>query len=166
MSPTQSELSWKRNSCRRFKFRIGLAVAMKISIGGIRLDSPTTDWSLVPAPLNSMKKAVQSLFKPRGHSAVHPVSCPRSRITAEHPTASVRTRYCPGGYHPVTLGDRFHDRYCVIQKLGFGVYSTVWLANDERFQLLITAANFCQRKPPCRAEDYDCGCFIRRKAHR
>lgn len=39
-------------------------------------------------------------------------------------------RYRPGGYHPVNIGDRLNDRYEVIHKLGFGSYSTVWLASD------------------------------------
>ena len=41
-------------------------------------------------------------------------------------------RYRPGGYHPVHLGDVYHQRYRVIHKLGFGTYSTVWLARDLR----------------------------------
>lgn len=41
------------------------------------------------------------------------------------------SRYCPGGYHPVRVGDVFNDgKYKVIRKLGYGVYSTVWLACD------------------------------------
>lgn len=41
-------------------------------------------------------------------------------------------RYCPGGYHPVRIGDIFNDgKYKVLRKLGYGVYSTVWLAHDN-----------------------------------
>ncbi|KAF2012463.1 putative serine protein kinase [Aaosphaeria arxii CBS 175.79] len=37
--------------------------------------------------------------------------------------------YRPGGFHPVNLGDTFHDgKYKVIRKLGAGSFSTVWLA--------------------------------------
>ncbi|KAJ4984062.1 serine/threonine-protein kinase SRPK3 [Stagonosporopsis vannaccii] len=37
--------------------------------------------------------------------------------------------YRPGGFHPVKIGDTFHDgRYKVIRKLGEGSFSTVWLA--------------------------------------
>ncbi|KAK2763354.1 hypothetical protein FQN54_009990 [Arachnomyces sp. PD_36] len=39
--------------------------------------------------------------------------------------------YQEGGYHPVEIGDRFHDRYRVVHKLGHGTYSTIWLARDE-----------------------------------
>lgn len=41
-------------------------------------------------------------------------------------------RYRAGGYHPVNLGDTFsNDRYRIIHKLGWGSYSTVWLARDS-----------------------------------
>ncbi|EHK40492.1 hypothetical protein TRIATDRAFT_231146, partial [Trichoderma atroviride IMI 206040] len=40
--------------------------------------------------------------------------------------------YGPGGYHPVRLGDTLDDgRYRILNKLGFGSFSTVWLARDE-----------------------------------
>ncbi|RDK36420.1 kinase-like protein [Aspergillus phoenicis ATCC 13157] len=40
--------------------------------------------------------------------------------------------YGPGGYHPVSLGDIFKDgRYEIHHKLGWGGFSTVWLANDR-----------------------------------
>ena len=39
--------------------------------------------------------------------------------------------YCPGGYHPVRLGESFKDgRYITTRKLGWGHFSTVWLARD------------------------------------
>ncbi|KAL6827999.1 kinase-like domain-containing protein [Trichoderma camerunense] len=41
-------------------------------------------------------------------------------------------KYCPGGYHPVHLGDVLDKgRYKILDKLGFGSFSTVWLARDE-----------------------------------
>ncbi|KAM5443150.1 hypothetical protein MferCBS31731_002026 [Microsporum ferrugineum] len=39
-------------------------------------------------------------------------------------------KYQPGGYHPVMIGDILHDRYHIVDKLGFGGYSTIWLARD------------------------------------
>jgi len=38
--------------------------------------------------------------------------------------------YVKGGYHPVKIGDLFHNRYHVIRKLGWGHFSTVWLCWD------------------------------------
>ena len=36
-------------------------------------------------------------------------------------------------YYPVKVGQLFNNRYKTIAKLGYGAYSTVWLAWDERF---------------------------------
>ncbi len=38
--------------------------------------------------------------------------------------------YGPEGYHPVTLGERLGS-YQVVQKLGWGHFSTVWLVQRE-----------------------------------
>ncbi|RAH74708.1 protein kinase [Aspergillus aculeatinus CBS 121060] len=35
-------------------------------------------------------------------------------------------------YYPVRIGDTFKDQYRIIAKPGYGAYSTVWLAWDER----------------------------------
>lgn len=39
--------------------------------------------------------------------------------------------YRKGGYHPVQIGNSFNNRYKVIKKLGWGHFSTVWLATDK-----------------------------------
>ena len=40
--------------------------------------------------------------------------------------------YCKGGYHPVEPGQVYRNgRYTVVRKLGWGHFSTVWLARDN-----------------------------------
>ena len=40
-------------------------------------------------------------------------------------------RYRPGGYHPLQIGDDLHDgQYRLVDKLGYGGYSTIWLARN------------------------------------
>jgi serine/threonine protein kinase len=41
--------------------------------------------------------------------------------------------YRQGGYHPVNIGDKFNNnRYIVIEKLGWGHFSTVWMCYDKK----------------------------------
>lgn len=40
--------------------------------------------------------------------------------------------YHQGGYHPVHIQDEYSNgRYRIVDKFGFGTYSTVWLAKDQ-----------------------------------
>ena len=51
--------------------------------------------------------------------------------------------YCKGGYHPVQIGDTFSDtRYTVVRKLGWGHFSTVWLAKDAKYALRYLSSPF------------------------
>ncbi|CCW61497.1 unnamed protein product [Phytomonas sp. EM1] len=55
-------------------------------------------------------------------------------------TANERAaEYRRGGYHPVVVGDIYHNRYRIVKKLGWGYFSTVWLVWDyqeERYQAM------------------------------
>jgi serine/threonine-protein kinase SRPK3 len=39
--------------------------------------------------------------------------------------------YRKGGYHPVVIGEVYNKKYIIEKKLGFGYFSTVWLASDR-----------------------------------
>ncbi|KAI5789255.1 serine/threonine-protein kinase SRPK3 [Pyronema domesticum] len=53
----------------------------------------------------------------------HPITTPTEWIE----------EYRPNWFHPIQPGDVFKDgRYKVIRKLGYGAFSTVWLAIDEQ----------------------------------
>jgi len=45
--------------------------------------------------------------------------------------------YKIGGYHPVHVGEVFKERYVIIQKLGWGHFSTVWLAKDKKYDTYV-----------------------------
>ena len=46
--------------------------------------------------------------------------------------------YVPGGYHPVQIGNIFHNgRYMIVHKLGFGRSATTWLAEDNKKHRLV-----------------------------
>ncbi|OAG35210.1 hypothetical protein AYO21_10608 [Fonsecaea monophora] len=52
-----------------------------------------------------------------------------------------------GGCHPVHLGDISSSRYKTVAKIGYGQYSTVWLALDQRHKSSShLGANFLKRK--------------------
>nr|KMM71115.1 hypothetical protein CPAG_07422 [Coccidioides posadasii RMSCC 3488] len=41
-------------------------------------------------------------------------------------------KYKLRGYHPIMIRDMLHKQYCIVDKLGFRGYSTVWLAKDTQ----------------------------------
>ncbi|UKK02838.1 serine/threonine protein kinase [Theileria orientalis] len=50
--------------------------------------------------------------------------------------------YVPGGYHPVTIGEVYNERYKIEAKLGWGYFSTVWLASDAKNKDAFVALKF------------------------
>ena len=71
-------------------------------------------------------------FKPN-----YTTSSPREDTYVSPLDAEPLHRYKKGGYHPVALGDTLKDgRYKVLHKLGWGGYSTVWAARDQRSVLI------------------------------
>ncbi|KAJ8058231.1 hypothetical protein OCU04_012427 [Sclerotinia nivalis] len=49
------------------------------------------------------------------------------------------SRYEPGGFHPICLGDTFKEgRYKIYHKLGWGGFSTVWLAWDGVLEMWVS----------------------------
>lgn len=51
--------------------------------------------------------------------------------TVEPKNEESKEDYKPGGYHPAYKGEKYKDgRYVLVRKLGWGHFSTVWLAKD------------------------------------
>lgn len=83
--------------------------------------SPVTSWSVILSSIFNLTSSFSTL--PQMDQFLY--SC---TIDAEP-----LHRYAKGGYHPVTLGGFLADgRYKILHKLGWGGYSTVWAARDER----------------------------------
>jgi serine/threonine-protein kinase SRPK3 len=45
--------------------------------------------------------------------------------------------YKEGGYHSVHIGEILHGRYVILQKLGWGHFSTVWLSRDTKYNTYV-----------------------------
>lgn len=105
--------------------RIGLACFSRTPLTGpcftIGCFEPRLPGLLTPLNLLHLKATIRSFTTTAG---VRPAMAQRSEEDLD--------RYHPGGYHPVQLGEVFNDRYMVVRKLGYGQYSTVWLARDIR----------------------------------
>ncbi|EGX88003.1 protein kinase, putative [Cordyceps militaris CM01] len=74
-------------------------------------------------------------------SRIHKLSAPPLPLPSPKPVVSARRfpeepdYYGPGGFHRVSLGDTFDSaRYTILRKIGYGQYSTVWLARDLKCQ--------------------------------
>ncbi|PYH99363.1 protein kinase [Aspergillus ellipticus CBS 707.79] len=82
----------------------------------------------------------------RASPAPHPPRCFHAMANVSmddlyHPEVDVEflEEYVPGGYHPTLIGDTFGSgRYTVVHKLGFGGYSTIWLARDQQRQCYVS----------------------------
>lgn len=63
--------------------------------------------------------------------------------------------YQVGGYHPVHLGEVLIGRYVIIQKLGWGQFSTVWLAKDMLYENTYVALKVQKSAPSYKVAAYD-----------
>ncbi|KAL3476295.1 protein kinase [Aspergillus californicus] len=87
--------------------------------------------NLVKTSLTRTRSRFSQLFPPLSQVAS---SQPVNPHVSEEPDY-----YTTGGFHPISLGDTFKsDQYTVLRKLGYGQYSTVWLAKDSKHQKYVT----------------------------
>jgi serine/threonine protein kinase len=64
-----------------------------------------------------------------------PVSQTQWRFEPLHVPTEWIESYRPGGFHPIHPSDTLKDsRYTIICKLGYGAFSTVWLAEDSKYE--------------------------------
>ncbi|OAR00209.1 hypothetical protein LLEC1_03172 [Akanthomyces lecanii] len=84
--------------------------------------------NLKKATIANAQARISRLFKPLSQR-LSPKLVPRQQFLEEP------DYYGRGGFHPISLGDTFDsNRYIILRKLGYGQYSTVWLARDSKCQ--------------------------------
>ncbi|SOV73831.1 serine/threonine protein kinase [Plasmodium sp. gorilla clade G3] len=64
--------------------------------------------------------------------------------------------YCEGGYHPVKINEIYNDRYRIEGKLGWGHFSTVWVATDLKSKPLKFVAIKIQKGSETYTESAKC----------
>lgn len=67
---------------------------------------------------------------PQGSNVDQPGEHSTQTNTAPEDIEEGRAAYRPDGFHPVYIGDIFNERHKVLNKIGYGRYSTVWLVRD------------------------------------
>lgn len=74
-------------------------------------------------------KSLESIEEPEKVVKLEEDTAPQPDATSED-IEEGKAAYRPGGFHPVYIGDIFNGRYKVLNKIGYGGYSTVWLVKD------------------------------------
>ncbi|KAF8149448.1 kinase-like domain-containing protein [Crassisporium funariophilum] len=76
------------------------------------------------------------MLRLNGGNPPHKIAMPEMTVTqdvpeyTQYPDMELVSYYCKGGYHPIHINDIFHQRYRIVNKLGYGAYATVWLVED------------------------------------
>ncbi|CAG8643050.1 10460_t:CDS:2, partial [Dentiscutata heterogama] len=92
--------------------------------------SPTSPNKIYPHPLSTNSRQSANEENSSSSATSSAEEEPEKLLTEDEEDLD---DYCKGGYHPVKIGDVFNEgRYIVIRKLGWGHFSTVWLAKDNR----------------------------------
>lgn len=107
---------------------------------------PSSQPSQVPSPVGQQSfsqqaaqggssntgSSEQSTASPEPSSIPFPASNVEGALKGEEEDIA---DYCEGGYHPLKIGDTLKQgRYLIKHKLGWGYFSTVWLAKDLHYE--------------------------------
>jgi serine/threonine-protein kinase SRPK3 len=52
------------------------------------------------------------------------------QLFTQYPGIEPIACYRKGGFHPIHIDDVLHNRYRIVNKLGYGAYGTIWLVED------------------------------------
>ena len=92
---------------------------------------------LLPKQENKPNPQSQDLLPPIDPNQItyynqEPVNSPKYTDSNDSEDEGLSS-YKVNGYHPVHVGEVLLERYIIMQKLGFGHFSTAWLALDTKF---------------------------------
>lgn len=90
-------------------------------------------------------------FTPKFHSTLSSAECAPCFEYQFIDGVERLERYQPCGYHPTHICDVLADRYRVVHKLGYGTYSTVWLAHDSQRATYVAVKICAADAPPSEA---------------
>jgi hypothetical protein len=60
------------------------------------------------------------------------LDCPE--LFTEYPGVESIKYYCKGGFDPIHIDNVLQNCYCIINKLGYGAYGTIWLIEARGHQ--------------------------------
>ncbi|KAL6827996.1 kinase-like protein [Trichoderma camerunense] len=101
-------------------------------------------------------KSVEGGKEPEKVEELQDDTAPQQDATSEDEEEG-KAAYRPGGFHPVYIGDIFNDRYKVLNKIGYGLYSTVWLVKDLQAAVDGDTSNVYRALKVLRADCYGHG---------
>ncbi|KAL7789763.1 kinase-like domain-containing protein [Trichoderma afarasin] len=110
----------------------------------------------VPTAASEGIKGVEGVKEPEKVEESQNDTAPQQDATSEDEEEG-KGAYRPGGFHPVYIGDIFNDRYKVLNKIGYGLYSTVWLVKDLQATVNGDVSNVYRALKVLRADCYGHG---------
>ncbi|KAM9966468.1 hypothetical protein ACTFIR_006684 [Dictyostelium discoideum] len=115
------------------------------SLGGTSLGGSTTTSTTTPKSTNSKNKKKKQTSSSNNNNNNNNNNSNNNENNRDNDAGSSNKSFMPlnnnedegtkdykqGGYHPVRRNDVYGNRYQVVDKLGWGHFSTVWLCNDK-----------------------------------
>lgn len=91
--------------------------------------APESHSSASPPAAETLGEAAQPAESTKPTESQH-TGTPSSGLPGNVVVEEDSESYRPGHFHPVYIGDIYNEKYLVLNKLGYGVYATVWLVKD------------------------------------
>ncbi|KAF9102070.1 serine/threonine protein kinase, CMGC group [Mortierella sp. AM989] len=137
LNAKRSTVQKKKNSTRKPASAVSNATGNIASQSGVKAATGAGSSSMDDEEITSLSNGNATLrdSSPSSQQAKRPSSHDRDNNDDQYSVYSDEEEdmedYKRGGYHYISVGDVFHEgRYITLRKLGWGHFSTVWLARD------------------------------------